>query len=237
MANPTFFGSALAKASWYPGSHLRPESLISEIVFPNSDLEKSYSELSPKNNVDLVTIGCPQASYEEIERTAKLVNGKELVKGRLWLFTSSENFEKAEEKGLIKIVEDAGGLVLRETCPEVVHYNHSKIKHILTNSMKAEHYLKSGLNSINTSVMKLADCIEHAADPDIIIDEGTGQKTTKRTDSKESRKTDQKGQLSIVGKGLESQEQWIVEEEALVTDVPITSVSYTHLTLPTNREV
>ena len=197
-----------------------------KIVFTDSDLKKRYSELSPKNNVDLVTIGCPQASYEEIERTAKLVNGKELVKGRLWLFTSSENFEKAEEKGLIKIVEDAGGLVLRETCPEVVHYNHSKIKHILTNSMKAEHYLKSGLNSINTSVMKLADCIEHAADPDIIIDEGTGQKTTKRTDSKQSRKTHQKGQLSIVGKGLESQEQWIVEEEALVTDVPITFLGF-----------
>ena len=197
-----------------------------KIVFTDSDLEKRYSELSPKNNVDLVTIGCPQASYEEIERTAKLVNGKELVKGRLWLFTSSENFEKAKEKGLIKIVEDAGGLVLRETCPEVVHYNHSKIKHILTNSMKAEHYLKSGLNSINTSVMKLSDCIEHAADPDIIIDEGTGQKTTKRTDSEQSRKTHQKGQLSIVGKGLESQEQWIVEEEALVTDVPITFLGF-----------
>ena len=89
-----------------------------------------------------MTIGCPQASYEEIQRTAELVDGKELPKGRLWLFTSSENFARAEKEGLVKIVEDAGGLVLRETCPEVVHYNHAKIKHILTNSMKAEHYLK-----------------------------------------------------------------------------------------------
>ena len=71
---------------------------------------------------------------------------------------------------MIKNVEDAGGLVLRETCPEVVHYNHSKVKHILTNSMKAEHYLKSGLNSINTSVMKLSDCIEHASKSDIDIE-------------------------------------------------------------------
>jgi len=196
-----------------------------EIIFKNSDLEKRYSELSPRNKVDLVTIGCPQASYEEIERTAQLVNGKELVKGRLWLFTSSENFEKAEEKGLIKIVEDAGGLVLRETCPEVVHYNHSKVKHILTNSMKAEHYLKSGLNSINTSVMKLADCIKHAANPEIVIKQGTVQKAVNRTEGK-SRKTHQNGQLTIEGKGLQSQEQWIVEGESLVTDVPITFLGF-----------
>ena len=65
-----------------------------------------------------------------------------------------ENFDKAKEEGLIDKIEKAGGLILRETCPEVVHYNHDKVKHILTNSMKAEHYLKSGLNAIDTSVAR-----------------------------------------------------------------------------------
>ena len=51
----------------------------------------------PKSKVDLVTIGCPQASYDEIERTAQLVDGKKLEKGKLWLFTSSENFAKANK--------------------------------------------------------------------------------------------------------------------------------------------
>ena len=69
-----------------------------DIIFTALDLKKRYSELAPKNRVDLVTIGCPQASYEEIQRTAKLVDGKELPKGRLWLFTSSENFAKAEKE-------------------------------------------------------------------------------------------------------------------------------------------
>ena len=72
------------------------------------------------------------------------------------------------ENAKIKI-EKAGGLVLRETCPEVVHYNHEKVKHILTNSMKAEHYLKSGLNAIDTSVAKLEDCIRFAAKPDLLV--------------------------------------------------------------------
>ena len=121
-----------------------------EIDFNYEDLQKRYSELAPKTKVDLVTIGCPQASIEEIERTAELVDGKKIPEKRLWVFTSAINFDKAKKEGYVDIIESAGGMVLRETCPEVVHYNHDKVKHILTNSMKAEHYLKSGLNSINT---------------------------------------------------------------------------------------
>ena len=196
-----------------------------EIRFTKNDLENRYLELAPKSRVDLVTIGCPQASYDEIERTAQLVDGKRVVKGKLWLFTSSENFSKAEKSGLIRRVEEAGGLVLRETCPEVVHYNHSKIKHILTNSMKAEHYLKSGLNSINTSVMKLADCIEHASKPDI-GNEKMEEKIVRKSEVQKSLKTHQKGELNMTGKGLHSQEQWDIEGECLVTDVPITFLGF-----------
>ena len=200
--------------------------LNAELVFTTSDLEKRYSELAPKETVDLITIGCPQASYEEVRRTAELVNGTQMPKGRLWLFTSSDNFDKANEKGFIKMVEDAGGLVLRETCPEVVHYNHSKVKHILTNSMKAEHYLKSGLNSINTSVMKLADCIEHAINPKLISQKLKKSKDKKIVKHLISEKSVQKGDLIINGKGLKSQNEWIVEGEALVTDVPITFLGF-----------
>jgi predicted aconitase/predicted aconitase with swiveling domain len=206
----------------------KPKSmdLNAELVFTTSDLEKRYSELAPKETVDLITIGCPQASYEEVHRTAELVNGKQMPKGRLWLFTSSDNFDKANEKGFIKMVEDAGGLVLRETCPEVVHYNHSKVKHILTNSMKAEHYLKSGLNSINTSVMKLADCIEHAINPKLISQKLKKSKDKKIVKHLISEKSVQKGDLIINGKGLKSQSEWVVEGEALVTDVPITFLGF-----------
>ena len=132
-----------------------------EINFCNSDLEKRYTELAPKKKVDLVTIGCPQASFDEIKRTANYLEKYTIDDNRLWVFTSSINFDKAKQEGLIEKIEEAGGLILRETCPEVVHYNHDKIKHILTNSMKAEHYLKSGLNAIDTSVARLELSLIH----------------------------------------------------------------------------
>lgn len=196
-----------------------------EIDFNYEDLQKRYSELAPKTKVDLVTIGCPQASIEEIERTAELVDGKEIPEKRLWVFTSAINFDKAKKEGYVDIIESAGGMVLRETCPEVVHYNHDKVKHILTNSMKAEHYLKSGLNSINTSVSRLSECIKFAENKYLV----TG-KTVKSIKTKNktliTNKTLKTGPLESSGKGLESQSEWEISGEALVTDVPITFLGF-----------
>ena len=196
-----------------------------EINFDYKDLEERYNDLAPKTEVDLVTIGCPQASIEEIERTAGFVKGKQIPGKRLWVFTSSVNFDEANEKGYVKTIEKAGGMVLRETCPEVVHYNHKKVKHILTNSMKAEHYLKSGLNSINTSVSRLSECIKHAENKELIT-----RKTVKeikiKTKNLISNKILKTDILEISGKGLESQREWNINGEALVTDVPITFLGF-----------
>ena len=196
-----------------------------ELNFDIDDLKKRYKELAPRNKIDLVTIGCPQASIDEIRRTAKYLENYKIEKQRLWVFTSSENFELAEKEGLVNKIEQAGGLILRETCPEVVHYNHKKVKHILTNSMKAEHYLKSGLNSINTSVARLKECIMHASKPDLFQSDYKKNIKKKITAIKSLKKI-QKGKLEITGKGLESQSKWNLEGEALVTDIPITFLGF-----------
>ena len=196
-----------------------------DINFSKSDLEDRYAELAPKKKVDLVTIGCPQASFDEIQRTANYLADVKVPNQRLWVFTSSKNFDKAKKEGLVQIIEEAGGLILRETCPEVVHYNHEQVKHILTNSMKAEHYLKSGLNAIDTSVTRLKDCIMHATNPNSLKNV-TDNKSVKDDIEYSTSKTPQKGDLEINGKGLESQDAWSIEGEALVTDVPITFLGF-----------
>ena len=196
-----------------------------ELTFSEKELKERYSELAPDKKVDLVTIGCPQASIDEIRRTATIVKNQKIERKRLWVFTSTENFEEAQKEGLVDIIEMAGGLVLRETCPEVVHYNHAKVKHILTNSMKAEHYLKSGLNAIDTSVARLEECINHAINP-LLLEQNEVKKIVKEQKTFSSAKTHQEGYLEIAGMGLESQKSWSVEGEALVTDVPITFLGF-----------
>ena len=108
-----------------------------------------------------------RASVGEIRAATELLKGRRVSSQPdggsglppLWIFTSSANKAIAERLGLAPIIRESGALLLENTCPEVVPYDRRWVKQILTNSMKAEHYLKSGLNRIQTAVMPLADCI------------------------------------------------------------------------------
>ena len=77
--------------------------------------------MAPQKKVDLITIGCPQASLDEIQRTADYLTNLSVPNQRLWVFTSSSNFDIAKTKGLVQKIEKAGGLILRETWPGIKH--------------------------------------------------------------------------------------------------------------------
>ena len=200
------------------------------LVFTESELAQRYEELAPKGQVDLVVIGCPQASLEEIRITASAVRshcemGVLIPENRLWVFTSSYNYDLAAADGSIGILEEAGAVILQDTCPEVTPYNRTKFNHLMTNSLKAEHYLTSGLNRIPTSVGSIQDCVLHAFNPE--LSEGPSPTiSAKKQPQHQSSKTYQSGDCSLKGKGLDSQEDWEIEGVAMVTDVAITYLGY-----------
>jgi predicted aconitase/predicted aconitase with swiveling domain len=223
------------------------------LEFTSQHLEQRYSELKPREPISLITIGCPQASVGEIKATAELLKGKRVSASPedslglppLWIFTSAANKSIAEHTGLAEIIKESGALLLQNTCPEVVPYDQHWVQHILTNSMKAEHYIKSGLNGIPTSVMPLADCIA-AATGELIIDQ-TPFGVERESDHvpktiapvpESSGKTEisisqsnQRGQTSkplfeSTGHGLPSQEDFRIEGEVFVTDAPITLLGF-----------
>ena len=201
-----------------------------ELVFTNEELMGRYEDLAPTGQVDLVVIGCPQASVGEVRTTAAAVRnrmelGERIPNQRLWVFTSSHNHKLLEQEGTLDVLEEAGALILKDTCPEVTPYNRIKYNHILTNSLKAEHYLTSGLNRIPTSVMNIWDCVHHAFNPN--LSKGTRPiLDVKVKDAFATNKSPQMGRVSSEGSGLPSQDEWIVTGRALVTDVPITYLGY-----------
>ena len=200
------------------------------LVFTEQDLFARYGELAPKGQVDLIVIGCPQASLEEIRITAAAVRsysemGQLIPDERLWVFTSRHNYELAEADGSIGILEEAGAVILQDTCPEVTPYNRNHYNHLMTNSLKAEHYLTSGLNKMPTSVGTIQDCVGHAFNPSLSEGEVT-QLQPKAQPQHASAKTHQSGECSLIGGGLNSQGDWEVEGIAMVTDVPITYLGY-----------
>lgn len=220
-----------------------PLSLQATLRFSGDDLRRRYEELRPQSPVSLITIGCPQASVGEIRAVAELLKGKQVTADPddgsglppLWIFTSSANKRIAERIGLAQIIKQSGALLLENTCPEVVPYDRDWVKHILTNSMKAEHYLKSGLNKIPTSVMRLAECIsvatgevqitsEHQEKPEPMITESTELKPVYKID--DAPPSIAAEPFLAKGRGLPSQEDFQVIAKAFVTDTPITLLGF-----------
>ena len=217
---------------WAEGHTPTPELTGDEesLVFTEKDLASRYEDLAPKGQVDLIVIGCPQASLEEIRITAAAVRSRSemgmlIPNERLWVFTSGHNYELAEADGSIGILEEAGAVILRDTCPEVTPYNRNHYNHLMTNSLKAEHYLTSGLNKIPTSVGTIIDCVAHAFEPSLSAGEVVPLQP-KAQPQHASSKVHQSGECSIDGSGLNSQDDWVVEGKAMVTDVPITYLGY-----------
>ncbi len=217
--------------------------------FSGSELAARYQELAPRQPVSLVTIGCPQASIGEIRSAAALLQGKTVSANPedgtdlppIWIFTSSANRKIAEQMGLTEIIANSGALLLENTCPEVVPYDNRWVKHILTNSMKAEHYLKSGLNTIPTSVMSLVNCVAIATgERRLDLSESFDGEPAKRETIGEPQNSGKasfppqknekvqrsSGGFRAFGRGLPSQDSYKVVGRALVTDSPITFLGF-----------
>lgn len=210
-----------------------PAAFQARLQFGEDALQKRYDELAPRTAVSLITIGCPQASIGELRATAELLKGMQLDPDAppLWVFTSAANKAIAEKTGLAKIITDSGALLLENTCPEVVPYDPGWVRHVLTNSMKAEHYIKSGLNGIPTSVMRLHDCIKLALGETAIYTPTIAQtnKETAGTPTKSAVRSAKKlvtGPFTATGHGLPSQTDFSITAEAFVTDTPITLLGF-----------
>lgn len=227
------------------GTH--PEAdFQAQLIFSEEVLQQRYRELRPQTAVSLITIGCPQASVGELRAVAHLLKGKRVTADPapphrpppLWIFTSAANKAIAEKTGLAGIIRQSGALLLENTCPEVVPYDQSWVTHILTNSMKAEHYIKSGLNGIPTSVMNLVDCIAVASGEREIVaqarSEAAGQEghevEEKASATRQVPHTAaaalQSGEFSARGHGLPSQGDFTVRGEAFVSSAPITFLGF-----------
>jgi hypothetical protein len=225
-------------------SEIPPGDIQDELVFSPADLQARYDALYPKTAVSLITLGCPQASIGELRAAATALRGKQIHPDGppLWIFTSAQNKAIAEKTGIAQIITQSGALLLENTCPEVVPYDQSWVHHILTNSMKAEHYIKSGLNGIPVSVMTLADCVAAAVGERKLAVGEAGLKVSKQglpdksastitaqVDTNPQTRKPAKSQAPSFrssGRGLPSQSDFVVTGEAFVTDTPITLLGF-----------
>ena len=96
--------------------------------------------------------------------------------------------------------------------------------------MKAEHYIKSGLNGIPTAVMRLADCVavatgERRFDGAPVSGPQRGA-ASQQKGSDRPVKASAHGPFLATGHGLPSQSDFTVRGSAFVTDTPITLLGF-----------
>jgi len=124
---------------------LTPEFVLADspeqITVTQEEIDGKREQMrTEQGQVGLVAIGCPHASLDEIKRVSEVVAGRKL-EVRLWVCTSRENKEKAAELGYNKVIEDAGGLVVADTCMVVAPIESIGVKSTGVNSGKAAKYL------------------------------------------------------------------------------------------------
>lgn len=158
--------AALSATSSVPMFHVdgitKETSLVSDspetINVEKSDIDETISKNSAQEEPELIAIGCPHLSSEELDYIARLVKGKKKVGPDLFLFTSRE--VKAQSLESVKTIENFGGKVFSDTCMVVspLSNNYSKTG---TNSGKATFYLPlKGYGNQKVAFMGILDLLK-----------------------------------------------------------------------------
>jgi predicted aconitase len=126
-----------------------------KITIERSQLDEVYE--SKGKEPELITIGCPHCSADELKKAAELLKGKTVSK-ETWIFTSRELTKRCPE--YIKTIEESGAKVVCDTCMVVSPATNS-YSCVMVNSGKAFAYVP-GMCGAESVYGNMEACIEKA---------------------------------------------------------------------------
>ena len=157
-------GAGLASSGMSTMFHYKEpytEKKVETVSVEAEDIENTIESLSTTSEApDLIFIGCPHCSLNEVRNVAHALKGKKVREdAKLWVCTS--RYVKGKVEKYIKIIEEAGGHVLCDTCAVVTWINKLGIDVMMTNSAKTAYYAPT-LNKVNVSLASLVQCVNTA---------------------------------------------------------------------------
>lgn len=135
------------------------DNVEDKITITKEDILSTREKLSTAEGyADLVCLGCPHASLEEVKEVAEIVKGKK-IKNELWVCTSINIKEASKRLGYLEAIESAGGKICCDTCMVVAPIEQMGYEVIGVNSAKAANYVPSmcGLKVIYNDIENLLD--------------------------------------------------------------------------------
>ena len=133
------------------------------IVLDQAAYDKVTEKFSYTGPVDFVVLGCPHVSILEMREIAEQLAGKTL-KSDLWVCVSRQVKLLGDRMGYTKIITDAGGEIICDTCPVLCYtLRDRQYKTVATNSGKMAHYAP-GHWDLQPLLVNTDECIRAALD-------------------------------------------------------------------------
>ncbi|MDY0266208.1 MAG: aconitase X catalytic domain-containing protein [Methanimicrococcus sp.] len=161
-------GAAMAASgavALYHIENVTPEMKDKEFVYEKpsesasierKEIDAIYNAPSDVPN-DIITVGCPHCSLEELQKIKTLLEGKTVIK-EFWIFTSRELANQNKE--LISDIEKSGAKVVCDTCM-VVSPAADHFKCMRVNSGKAYAYVP-GMCGLKATYGSIETCVKDA---------------------------------------------------------------------------
>ena len=128
-----------------------------EMEVTAGQLRDVYDEFctAPEDGFDIVHLGCPHASFEEMKEYAELLGGRRIAEGvECWVTTNRHVRQMARDAGLLAPILASGAKVISDTCPISCHFARTcspdpklgvtppRLRAILVDSAKQAHYVR-----------------------------------------------------------------------------------------------
>ncbi len=131
--------------------------------FSHADLEELRERMSSfEGGTDLVAIGCPHLSLNQLREISLELSGRK-VKVPFWLYTSRAALAQLP-KPMLTSLERAGVKVWADTCMVVSPLERMGIRKVTTNSAKAAKYLRS-LRGLEVELLRIKEIVERYTSP------------------------------------------------------------------------
>ena len=132
------------------------KEIAEKIALGRKDINEVYDKF-PAGDAEIVALGCPHCSRSELERIARLLEGRNARK-ELWICTARRTAEACPD--LVARIERSGAKVVCDTCM-VVSPASERFRKMLVNSGKALAYIP-GLCGVEAGFASTEDCIRVA---------------------------------------------------------------------------
>ena len=128
------------------------------------EIEKAQGELSTiaGGRIDLVAVGCPHYSVEQIKKLALLLKGKKVHRNtEFWIYVSKWVAELSRRMGFSSLIEAAGARILTQTCLVICPITTWGFDVIMTDSAKYANVLPSE-HKVDVIYASIENCVKAA---------------------------------------------------------------------------